>query len=423
MNSSSCEDIMLDITLEAEEPLSLGPMAAVGNVIDSLGAMPGSVLRGALAAAWIREHGTPITSRSAQNEFRQLFDGAIRYGPLNVEGSGLEPLDVLVCKYEETEGCRSFAVDLCHEPAVEQCTMCSGPVQPGRGRVVGVDLGEDTRTQLDELERSRPGQLFTRRSIPAGALLRGQVSGDHPWLRTPPNPVWVGGRRSVGGRARIQVSNSHGPGPVPRADGRVHIRLKAPGVFVDDAGRPTLGFPVREIETILGAKLHIEKEWIRPTRVGGWHAASYLPKPGEIAVAAGAAVIGKPVRSLTPSALVSLAEIGLGLRRNEGFGWVEVNPQPWRPPPIRPPVEITVSPAVEVVASIPTNLRHRVAQVLQETALALEQGETLASPALSRDLSRDLTPGARGALRRFIQSGTLDTMNDAIALMEAPEWL
>jgi hypothetical protein len=54
--------------------------------------------------------------------------------------------------------------------------------------------------------------------------------------------------------------------------------------------------------------------------VGGWHVASGLPKPAELAVAAGSAFIIRTERAVANADIQRLASRGVGLRRHEGFG-------------------------------------------------------------------------------------------------------
>jgi CRISPR-associated protein Csx10 len=101
---------------------------------------------------------------------------------------------------------------------------------------------------------------------------------------------------------------------------------------VDDVGRPTLD-PVPEIVRVLGLPASAVRGkhcWTRPVRVGGWHAASGLPKPAELAIELGSVVVLHCSEQPSTERLRHLAREGIGLRRIEGFGSVEVNPPPWR---------------------------------------------------------------------------------------------
>src|SRR5690606_4729206 len=112
------------------------------GAIDTHRHVPGSVLRGALANVWIREHG-PLheVSEEKRAEFLYLFEGPVRYGPLFDTASGIVPLSVVTCKYRPYEKCHSFYHDRADPDAAStasdelRCRHCRGRTQSGRGDV------------------------------------------------------------------------------------------------------------------------------------------------------------------------------------------------------------------------------------------------------------------------------------------------
>ena len=148
---------MLEVAVTAEEPLALGTSPESGNVIDSWSHVPGSVLRGALAAAWIAQHGPPtMTSAAQRQQFLRLFEGEIRYGPLFADGTSIEPLSVRRCKHRPELACWDTADDLAGDlpgpPPLDTCPACGGPLGMGKGEVTGMRLQEVTRTALQPNE-------------------------------------------------------------------------------------------------------------------------------------------------------------------------------------------------------------------------------------------------------------------------------
>ncbi|MGH3252490.1 MAG: hypothetical protein ACRDOI_40620, partial [Trebonia sp.] len=115
-----------------------------------------------------------------------------------------------------------------------------------------------------------------------------------------------------------------------RPDGDLVIRLRSPGIFTDDYGRPARAPSPAELGAVLGAPARVVKSWTRWEQAGGWHAASGLPKHQELTVSAGSTFIIHPERMVDDTALRTLASRGLGLRRHEGFG--DLGP----PPVLRP---------------------------------------------------------------------------------------
>ncbi|MGH8934099.1 MAG: type III-B CRISPR module-associated Cmr3 family protein [Egibacteraceae bacterium] len=413
---------MHELTVTVEEPLMLGATFGVANVLDTHRHIPGSVMRGALAARWIVDHGTPDRApEGKRQEFLDLFEGRVRYGPLFVEGSAIHPLAAWRCKYRAADpGCDRVVADRAHGAAHAACEVCGGRLEPGKGEVAGLrdwHLGESTRTRLTPDEIPEDGNLFSRRHLQPGTVLRGWVCGDHPWLDDLPPQVWLGGRRSVGGLARLEQRKVADPEPEPRADGLVHVELQSPGVFVDRCGRPLPEFPLAEIAARLGCEVDLERAWVRTTRVGGWHAASRLPKPVDVAVTAGSAALVRPRGEVTNAELARLACSGLGLRAAEGFGWVTVNPPPWQAPS---PAAPTPPPARELAAKLPEELRDWLVPRLKQLAVELEHdGGRRTEEILERRRLRRLSPTLRQRVEELVRNGDLDVLNDTIALMEA----
>src|SRR6202007_735092 len=104
------------------------------------------------------------------------------------------------------------------------------------------------------------------------------------------------------------------------------IRLASPAIFVDAAGRPMLRPGSADLD---GATL--EESWFRPVTWKGWHAASRLPKPEETCAATGSTYLLSGDAGALRRIAERLQRDGIGLRRAEGFGEVEVVTRPWRP--------------------------------------------------------------------------------------------
>lgn len=413
--------------------LGVGPEA--GNVVGSHAHVPGSVLRGALASLWLLQHGGHHSGadRALRREFVQLFEGDVRFGPLLAEGSTLEPLSVKCCKYRPKPACYQVTYDASdvgsdRRIVPAECPFCSGAIDWCKGRILGPPLVETTRTQLTADETADPGQLFTRRGLAAGTRLRGTIAGGHQWLLSEScngSLVWLGGRRTVGGRARLSLTTVRDSEPSARPDGLVALRLLSPGIFVDDATRPSLGFPAADVARALGCgSVRMVRRWQRPARVGGWHAASGLPKPQEMAVAAGSTVLFEPSGAVGAAGLRTLQLGGVGLRRHEGFGSIVVNPGPWVPAAVAEEGESSF-PEDEIFASIrpaldDPSLRAWLVDVLKERAVALEAGRPGPVVAGRRRL-RPLPEHQRAAVECAVAQTDIGMVGALIELLDAPE--
>lgn len=323
----------LAVTVVARQRLALGVGSEIGYYTAGHPYVPGSVLRGALAAAWIAEHGPPRRINPVTGEFRTLFDGEIRYGHLLAAGSGRVPLSVYRCKYPVGDACAETVVDRAFETG-DQCPGCGRRLEPSRGELeVPGGLTRITRTSIDsETGRAKDGELYANAALPAGTTLSGVIHGYHPWLAQP-RTLWLGGRRTVGGEAELTVAPHHPPaaGPAPPAPGQpLVVRLTSAAIFVDLAGRPKLE-PEPRLDLADGATL-LPGAWTRAATWSGWHAASRLPKPAELCAEAGSTyrIAGAP--GVLAGLAARLLRDGIGLRRSEGFGEVAIATHPWRPP-------------------------------------------------------------------------------------------
>lgn len=331
------------VTAEARQGLALGGPAEVGNDKASLHYVPGSVLRGALAAAWIREYGPPTRGNPDRDAFIGIFERDIRFGSLFAQGSSLTPLSALWCKYPTDDRCRDWSWDAAADGDMSQCPHCGRAAVAGKGEVSGVVPVRVVRTRLDESTgRAMDQTLRARHELPRGQVFRGRIAGWHEWLGQQ-REAHLGGQRSVNGHTRLSFSPQTGGFTVRAAvsPDTLIVRLLSPAILVDDAGRPAIALR-EEICRVLGLSADTDldrlrtREWSRPVKVGGWHAASGLPKPTEYALSMGSTLrlVLRPGVAVDSDRLSALADEGIGLRRVEGFGEVELNPAAWRKPAV-----------------------------------------------------------------------------------------
>ncbi|MDT5024986.1 MAG: CRISPR-associated protein Csx10 [Micromonosporaceae bacterium] len=414
----------LSVTVVARQRLALGVGSELSYFTDSHRYVPGSVLRGALAAAWITQHAPPTAGNPRLDEFRALFDGVIRYGPLHVPASNRKPLSARFCKYPQTPECEASGADLAFDTTTA-CPFCERRWDEGKGDLElppAVALERSTRTSINPATgRAADGELYAHAALPAGTKLTGTIHGQHPWLEEA-RPLRLGGRRTVGGAADYTAApSSEPPGPDGGVvvDGRLVIRLVTPAVFVDQAGRPRLDpDPVLDLD---GAEMDPERSWSRAVNMSGWHAASRLPKPGEVCAAAGSTYVVEGPATLLASLAQRLTTNGIGLRRTEGFGVVEFATNPWRPmpPDPQPDVDETVPHQAWLAGLNLADGAHRwfvgalrSLQIEQQRSRAAELARDVLDALLSQPTAADLPGLTRDSIRT-----RLSTL-DAVALRE-----
>lgn len=309
------------VTARALQPVSIGRTNAKAFLTRTEPVVTGATLRGAFAAWWLR-------SRTQDQHFRALFDGEVRFGPLLRDDCLLESLSVTECRYHRGQAhARYFdrAFNTGDQP------VCVGVPEPLKGRVRSRDGGAaslsittstainpDTGTALD-------GSLLSRESNAKGSTFTGHIVGDAQLVALLGEKVrlTLGGRSSVQGAVEVSIKAS----VAPRATATpAVVRSLSPTILVDEAGRPSTDFAAA-----------LTQHGLTPQRVfagrvttegsGGWHAASGLPKPTDIALGAGSVAVVDG----SQADLDHLVSHGLGIRRAEGFGFLDFVTQPWTP--------------------------------------------------------------------------------------------
>jgi CRISPR-associated protein Csx10 len=441
---------VLDVCLTAHQPLALGVRPSGRAPTQTQLHVPGSVLRGALAGAWIRDHGEPSKERGElRREFVALFESDTLFGPLFVEGTGVVPLSVRRCKYQACPGVHPDAAFADEVPA--SCPSCQGPLTPGRGEVESFGSAhqalavETTHLEIeDHTQVAREGMLFTRRALRhkdatgSERILRGRItpgaelpSSAAHWLGQQ-HDLRLGGRRSTNGGVTY-TARAATPQP-PRTGPLVAIRLLAPAILADASGLP-LDLTDRaslwdalneELYGVLGVRISgVKRVWSRREYIGGWHAASNLPKPVELAASAGTVILLAFERPPAPDALLALALRGLGLRRNEGFGSLEVATCAWSPPAGPPP-----APTCEEPVDLPTTYAERLAETehskwlvdqLRPFLQELNNGGSRAGyvDVLNRPRLRDLTKAQRDDLEALLISAPVDVLDRTLQRLDA----
>lgn len=315
------------ITVTLLEPAAAGKRLRTDFVQDTYDHLPGTVVRGALAARCLNEseQDPDVVSKSA--EFLETFEGAGSFGPLHNENSLPLPLSVKQHKYAPGEKCDVVCRDQKFKPVEdESCPTCKQELEFSKGEAAGtVRQHRRTRTELDEEGVARAGQLFTQNSLDRETRFSGWLHG--PALSAlricnqPIDTVYFGGRTKHQGAAMVHVDTELEPEPVEQDGNVLVLRLLGPGVFVDEYGLPSLTPDLQELSDQLGVEaLEVQKCWTRWCEVEGWHAASGLPKPTERAVQPGSTYLVRCAGPADPQARKRLMARGIGLRRREGFG-------------------------------------------------------------------------------------------------------
>lgn len=125
---------MSELVLTLRQPAQLGSMARRDNVLPTMEHIPGSVIRGALAAVWLARNGISQPGTPEREEFLALFEGGVRFGALLRPGMEYMSLAVVGHKYEPQDNCQVIDYDrAAGQQPPPQCPDCGSPLEQRRG--------------------------------------------------------------------------------------------------------------------------------------------------------------------------------------------------------------------------------------------------------------------------------------------------
>ncbi|MBK8867349.1 MAG: type III-B CRISPR module-associated Cmr3 family protein [Dermatophilaceae bacterium] len=331
------------VMLKLAEPAQLATLATSDQLNRTETYVPGWVVRGALANAWLTQHAVRTrTGRfdlepDQRKQFVSLFEGNVRFSPLYAGGQLPVPLSVFGHKHEDADLSHRF--DAAHEddfthPEVCPVDQCRQRIEGKRGLAATPSVVTRSSVVVGQDGTAVKGLLFSRASLdPRGGdtTFTGVIEGPSDLLGvlTSLSHVRIGGRRTAQGGAAVNFEElTQTPEPDVLKNGTLLLRLVAPAIFVDDQGRSLPHPSEAELSRVLGQQATVAKAWSRWERIGGWHVASGLPKHTELAVCAGSTFAISPGGhgSFDRDKVISLLGRGLGLRRHEGFGHLRQSP-------------------------------------------------------------------------------------------------
>ncbi len=327
------------LTIQLEEPFTCAAKPAVSNVIETTEYIPATNLRGALASALQR------AQRSGELDRWFGFDGPLfSNGWPAVDAPSLIPLPLCFMrdKYDRGDFDGDFGVYnvLCvaagslpedtagHRHQWTRLSRRWLKVDAAGAilRSAEVDTATSMHAGLYYARQSVcQSALFARAKLPPGSNFTAWIYDLKGIITNPPATVFLGKRRTAGnGAARL----SWEPCSAWPWDSRANIaqpmiQLLSPAILpnVETTGYGR-GITAGDLKTVFGDSVAILAAASAAGTTGGWSSSWGLPRERALTVAAGSA--WKLDTPISPTA--SLAFIGL--RNNEGFGWVAIDP-PW----------------------------------------------------------------------------------------------
>lgn len=365
-------DVVLDVALK--QPL-LVSSRVLGNTVESLDFVPGASLM------------VPLANRLRAIGFDawpSIVSGRLRILPAYVDVQEARGLPVPLCLGGSKLGA---ALPDCGEAAapgdrgwivnrmVETPASDAGPMRPFRNGYVGAvedrvpwyrqtPLEGRTHSTIEDVTQ-RPtaavGGVYSYRAIATGTQLR-SVLRLHPdvsrkladldarwWERLRFSTSLGRSRKDDYGSVRIEAA---APRAVPPAelpgDGVLRVWLLSDTLIRDPETLrpdPTPDGLARHIGNRIGVGLKPGRSFVRRRRIDSWHARWGQPRPSLMAIQAGSCVELRACgdeASIDMKALRNLVAEGLGERRGEGFGDVQIggpllddalSGRPWPEPP------------------------------------------------------------------------------------------
>ncbi len=353
------------IALETRSPVSISRGRAIGNELQTIGHIPASTWRGALAAYFIEDRGLDGGADQDADFHRLFLSGESRFGDLRFEGREPWPLSARGCTRYNEHPVRDLLVDTAlGAPMPLECSECGSkigvprgegfeedelgrPIPHGAARRITAHTAISGRTL-----RVRDEQFFATEVLERGQSFEGEVRCSDDAGVVLKKLIGEGIRLTIGragtrgcGDAKLSAEEEKESGTVELSerlsavnapfadDGDVVFicSLLSPAVVLDEWLTSRSWLSARDIEDAAGEPgsltgYELAPCYSRTTVLSGWNAQARLPKSDTPAIAAGSAFLFRKHvadRNAEIDRLVRLlgkAQDGIGERWEEGLG-------------------------------------------------------------------------------------------------------
>lgn len=323
------------VTVNLEEPFCCSARPAVSNELQTTDYLPATSLRGGLAAE---------LARNGRGDELGLWFGL--GGPLFsnalpvLEDVPLIPMPLCLMrdKYDNGDFDGAFGVYNTLTRPIDELPRRTGPHRhqwsrlkcpwlqvDAHGKIVGsTDIDYETAMHVGlhyGRQSVRGPALYSRSKIVPGTRFATWVWDANGVIKNPPKRLFLGKRRSAGnGAASLTWESGRWPWIIGTVPQPCVIQLVSDAILpCPDRGGFRLGLTDSDLQPIFGSEVKIKETCAATDSVGGWSSRWGLPRERAITVRAGSAYVLENA-SQTPAVPT------LGLRSNEGFGWLAVHP-------------------------------------------------------------------------------------------------
>lgn len=367
--------LRLQLLVRADEPILIARNAESGNEFVGSETIPGTAVRGAFAS---------MAARSLNDEvrlfFKELFfSEQLRFSPLypvKVDGEYYRPafpapLDFHTCKLHDSfDETVQLLWHFHHEPKDIKDCKCQS-CQDSKNETSHAPLKKfvyvNHKGELKEKKvhhqlemhntidpttgRVEETKLFSYVPLAGGQYFAGEIfcTDGNIWtvlkeMAGLPDIETVfslklgkASRRGYGSTTAVVIKPKLADIPqlwigqkfsdrVKDKKSEIILTLMSDTIVPDCWERFYTGFETEWVEGVLGTKVEkIEQQFVGSREVDSFNAHLGLPRWRDIAIVAGSSVRLKPIVEWNLARMEELECVGIGLRRNEGFGWVAFN--------------------------------------------------------------------------------------------------
>jgi CRISPR-associated protein Csx10 len=364
--------LRLRLVVRTDEPILVAKRAEAGNEFEALNSIPGTAVRGAfaeMAAKALARYGDEMRG----NFMKLFFSELVRFSPLypaaqdraHLRPAFPAPLDFQTCKLHPGFKAYGAGVLKHYKQEVKECLRC-------KEAKIKADLASLYQyiyvAQQDKLKQAEVKQrlemhntinpytervlttnLFAYEPLASAQFFMGEIfcadenlwhllidmAGLQPIGKSFALHLGKASRRGYG-RATAVVQKMPVDGPplwigqgirerINNLQAHLVLTLMSDTIIPDCWGRFHTGFEEEWLAKELGTPVKIEEQFVNAREIDSFNAHLGLPRWRDIALTAGSSVLLQPVGQWNVARLEQLEREGLGLRRNEGFGWVAFN--------------------------------------------------------------------------------------------------
>lgn len=319
--------------------------------------IPGVMVRGAIAAQYMKAHSAPPSGDYSEDPlFRRLFLEDCFFGPAVLTDRAhraYHPVAACVVRLKVPEKARCEYYDLAvSDPPGTQ----TKPVKPTMVWTVCSEVKKvyvQKVRHVKHMHHAMTGEMFSYEALEAGQLFRMRISGKPETLRDM--------QALLGGIGELRIGKSRGAQygcvaiecikPSPEKAGSVTshwfvMTLEAPAILVDAYGTPLADCRalLRALQDRLGCGLRLIRAFAVNGSVEGYNPQWRLSKPSVPALDVSTTVVFE-----TENEMALPREIWLGERNQEGYGLVRIDAAAERKPEFD-----SVKPVLEAEKTEPT---------------------------------------------------------------------